>query len=140
MVMTRKMFKVWSAILAYPAGTWVEASDIAKKSDLTARQVLAVFSHMDCEMLIRDGSAYKFNGNEREKELTRRKIMAECYGISDDVIESVRMTLSEVGAISVTDICAETGLDKSAVSRILHMMDDVRTVPSGAQVLYYRAP
>lgn len=138
--MTRKMFKIWSVMFTYPAGAWVDASDIAKKSDMTARQVMSVFAHIDCDMLIRDGSSYKFDGNERDKELMRRKVIAECYGISDETIESVRRTLSEVGAISVTDICEETGLDKSAVSRILHMMDDVRTVPSGAQVLYYRVP
>lgn len=134
--MTRKTYRVWTAVLDAP-NEWQDMTTIGRKTDMTSRQASAVISHIYDERMEKESAMVRFSGTPRDVVLMRREITMACFGITDEDVAKVHAALSDVGAVTISDISAETGFGKNEVARILKLLDDVESIPDKTQTLYY---
>lgn len=135
-MMTKKMYRLWMELLKAP-GKWQNIHRLAKELNVTANQVSALISHIDNTFIDRDGEDVLFSGTEDDAWRMRRTVTKECYGFSDEDLDTVLNSLSTVGALSVTDICNETGMTMSNVMIALRTVPNLGVVSGGSVKLYY---
>ena len=135
-MMTKKMYRLWMELLKSP-GRWQDIHVLAKKLNITANQVSALISHIDNTFIDRDGDDVLFTGTDDDAWNMRRKVTKECFGFTDDELDCVLNSLSTVGALSVTDICNETGMSMTNVMIVLKTVPNLGVVSGGSVKLYY---
>lgn len=135
-MMSKKIYNIWMAILDDPF-EWQDMTTLGKKTDLTSRQVSAIITHMPDERILRENARVKFAGDKAAVEATKREVIMSCFGIEEEDFDKVRAMLSDIGGITIKDICAEVDCNKANVSRILRLMGDVRSESVHDETLYY---
>lgn len=136
MTMAKKVYNIWMAILDDPF-EWQDMTTLGKKTDLTARQVSALITHMCDDRIQRENARVRFAGDEEAVKTTRREVIMRCFGIEEEDFDKVRAVLSNFGGVTIMDICAETDCNKANVSRILRLMGDVCSESVHDETLYY---
>ena len=135
-MMTRKMYRVMMELLE-SSGKWLDMRDMAKGMNMMTNQVSALISHVDNTHIERDGYDVRFSGTDEEAWTAKYAVTKECYSLEDEDFTNVFGTLSKAGAISVMDICNETGLGSPSVIAILKTIRHIAMVREGTVKLYY---
>lgn len=136
-----KTYRIMKALVFSP-DEWISLRDVAHDSNLTYRQVQSIVNTFEFKDLLsfdRDQTSnyVKFIGKPSDARKIYVDYTRKRYRIDDNMLQIVKDSMSNVGWSTVLDISAESGLNKSMVSHILSILDDVDKM-SDKSVVFYR--
>lgn len=136
-----KVFVVWKYILTHNR-EWMDAISIAGHVDMTSREVISAVRRIPSDRIRQEKDEmtkyinfYNDMTDDEARETLNALILSN-YRITPDMVDDVRISLSHIGWLTVTDISEETSINKLNVVRILETMPDVLKTEEGGLVMY----
>ncbi len=141
MIGSPKMYRIWCQLKDIPH-QWIDVMEVGRLTNLTCRQVSALVGMMP-EGLILKRRDHETKAMQlcleldedmiREQDVKMRQI---CFQIKPENRDKISALLSPDEWISVTDLCAKTGLEKREVTQAISVIPNVEIKYKGKITVY----
>ena len=141
MMISSKAYKIWKRLFDSP-NEWISVPTLAYDVDMSSRQVSCRLKGMNSPYIERIpacGShlpAVRLTVTDEEFDALRKEVIMSYNNLDEEMLETIRSTLSPIGWTTASDISILTGYRSSTICIALSIMDGVIQKSDGSSKMY----